>query len=269
MSLRILFVTQDDVLYVPHFFKEFAAVRDPDRPEVLGVVIQAPLGSSSLRLLAKKMVDFYGPWDFLRVGMLYAARTVLNAVAVGLFRGRFPGVFSVHHCALKEGWPVLPQRDVNSLEFLRLLEEVKPDLLVSVAASQKFKSGVLRAPRYGCINIHNALLPKNRGMLPNFWALYHHDTEPESGMTVHRMNEQLDDGPIILQERFRLNPVESLHRLIVRTKRMNAHLLLRALRLYTDAEPAGLPNDRDHATYNTFPTREDVHRYRAKGLRLL
>jgi methionyl-tRNA formyltransferase len=106
-------------------------------------------------------------------------------------------------------------------------------------------------------------------MLPNFWSLYQYDADPVSAMTVHKMNETLDDGAIVLQEELHLDPAESLEDLIVRTKRLDAHLVLKALALYKTGEPALLPNDRAQGSYNRFPTREDVSRFRAKGLRLL
>ena len=267
--LNVLLVTQDDPFYVPRFFEEFLALQPDEGVKIHGVVIQAPLGKKSFRALSQQMFDFYGPVDFLRLGCKFACFKVLNLLAVKLFRGQFPGVFSLEHLLLKRRWNTIHLRNVNSPEFLALLEKLQIDLLVSVAASQKFKPEVITKPRYGCINIHNSKLPKNRGMLPNFWSLYHCDTEPISAMTVHKMNEALDDGLIVLQEPIELNPKESLDDLIIRTKRRNAHLIARAISLFKNGEPPYLPNDAAQATYNTFPTKEDVAKFKAKGLRLL
>jgi methionyl-tRNA formyltransferase len=268
-QLNIIIVTQDDPLYVPYFFTEFAHIFHDDQIKLHGIVIQAPLGKKNLGALARQMYSFYGPKDFLRVGTRYAYGKVMNALAVRVFRGRFPGHFSLQHVFLKKKLPVLALDDVNSVAFVELLEELKIDLVVSVAASQKVKRATLETPRYGIINVHNAKLPKNRGMLPNFWSLYHYDREPMSAMTVHRMNEALDDGAIVLQEEFRLDPNRSLHDLIIETKKKNAHLVLKALQLYKEGPPPLRPNDRTQATYNTFPNKEDVKAFRAKGLRLL
>lgn len=267
--LRVLFVTQDDPFYIPHFFREFARIFHDDEIEVLGAVIQAPLGKKSFGALVRQMFDFYGPVDFLRVGCKYTVFKVLNAVAVKVFCGRFPGVFSLEHFLRKENWRIFRARDLNAAESLQLLDDLKVDLLVSVAASQKFKPELLARPRLGCVNIHNSKLPRHRGMLPNFWALYHCDAEPVSAMTVHRMNATLDDGPIVLQREFALDPKEPLDRLIIRTKKMNAHVMLEAVQLFKRGEPPLLPNDAAQATYNKFPTKEDVRKFREKGLRLV
>jgi methionyl-tRNA formyltransferase len=267
--LRLVFVTVDDPFYVCEFFREFGPAYDRQEVEVAGVVIQAPLGRKSRTTLARQMLDFYGWWDFLRVGFRYAGRAALGVLAVRVFRGHFWGSFSVEHIICRQGWKILPCGNVNDPEFIHVLGELKIDLVVSVAASQKFKEDLLSAPRYGCINIHNARLPKNRGMLPNFWALYHYDSEPTSGMTVHKMNATLDDGPILLQEELELDPRESLDHLIRRTKRLNARLLLAALALYRNGEPEYRPNRSSEATYNSFPNRQDVKAFRAKGLKLI
>ena len=106
-------------------------------------------------------------------------------------------------------------------------------------------------------------------MLPNFWALYDADREPDSAMTVHKMNPKVDDGGIILQEKFSLDQKETLHKLILRTKRLNAHLILRTIQLFEHGEPGVQPNDASSASYHSFPSRADVKKFKAKGLRLV
>jgi methionyl-tRNA formyltransferase len=267
--LNILFITQDDPFYIPHFFREFFAHCQNREIKVHGIVIQAPLGKKSLGGLMKQMLAFYGWFDFLRVGCKFVFYKVMNAVATRLFAGQFPGTFSLEHFLLKNRIPIVHCPDVNAASFIDTIKSLDLDLIVSVAASQKFKRDLLGAPRYGCINVHNSRLPRNRGMLPNFWSLYQFDTEPVSAMTVHKMNDTLDDGAIVIQEDLRLDPAESLEHLIVRTKKLNAHLILKALSLFKAGEPPLLANDASKATYNSFPTREDVKRFRAKGLRIL
>jgi len=213
--LNVLFITQDDPFYVPQFFREFVAICQGDAARnvrIKGVVIQAPLGKKSLRALVSQMLGFYGWFDFLRMGIRFAFSKVMNKIAVKLFHGRFPGAFSVEHVLLKAGWPILHTRSVNTPEFREQIAPLQLDLIQSVAASQKFGADLLKAPRYGCINIHNAKLPLNRGMLPNFWSLYNTDREPVSGMTIHLMNEKLDES-----RQFAARVQESTYSLSVKT----------------------------------------------------
>lgn len=266
--IRILIITQDDPFYVPQFFRVFVE-RKPAEIDVEGVVIQVPLGKKSMRVLAKQMLDLYGAGDFFLMGVRYTFLKIGNLIARRMFRGRIFGVYSLEHSLLKKNWSIIRVQNVNAPEFLERVRKMNLDLIVSVAVSEKFRPELLAIPRYGGINVHNARLPKNRGMMPNFWSLYRYDTEPISAITVHRMNENLDDGPIILQEEFRLDPTESLHDLIIRTKRLSADVMLNAILMHREGLPPSQRNDSSQATYNRFPTKEDVRRFRAKGLKLL
>jgi len=71
------------------------------------------------------------------------------------------------------------------------------DLLVVYGFNWKLPRSVLRVPRAGVINVHSSLLPKYRGPAPVLWAIRNGD--PEIGLTVHRMDEQFDTGPILAQ----------------------------------------------------------------------
>jgi methionyl-tRNA formyltransferase len=83
------------------------------------------------------------------------------------------------------------------------------------------------------------------------------------------MNEDLDDGPIILQRRVPITPGETQHSLILKTKRAGAELLLEALQKLERGPIDTLPNDRTQATYYSFPTPEDGRKFRRLGLRFI
>jgi methionyl-tRNA formyltransferase len=71
------------------------------------------------------------------------------------------------------------------------------DLLVVYGFNWKLPAAVLRIPRSGVINVHSSLLPRYRGPAPVLWAIRNGDAE--IGLTVHRMDEQFDTGPILAQ----------------------------------------------------------------------
>lgn len=175
--------------------------------------------------------------------------------------------YSVHAVAQYHRTPLFPTVSINNQEFLRTLKTLAPDVIVSVNASQIFKQPLLTLPPLGCINVHGAPLPKYRGRLPSFWALF--NGERETGVTVHFMNEELDDGPILLQRPVPIVPGETQHSLIVKTKRIGAELLLEALDRLEKGPITTLPNDRSQATYYSFPTPEDGKKFRRLGLRFV
>jgi methionyl-tRNA formyltransferase len=266
--LKIILVTQDDPFYVPVFFRELVKRGIPEKFNILGVIIQPPLGKKSLKQLVRQMLDFYGFINFLAKGVRFVFYKILNIIAVKIFKGKFPGVFSTEHILLKKNFKIFHIKNINNPESLEYLRSLKPDIIFSIAASRVFKKNLLELPAIGCFNIHTAKLPKNRGMMPNFWSLYNYDKDPVSAITIHKMNEKLDDGDFLLQHNFELNPRESLEELIIRTKRMSAGVFLDALELLDRGDGELIKNDASEATYNTFPTSEDVKKFRKKGLKL-
>ena len=199
-KLNIILVTQDDPFYLPTFFEQFTKVHNDTDINVLGVVIQAPLGKKSITKLAKQMYEFYGLINFFIIGCKYVIYKLLNAVAIKVFDGKFPGKYSVRHVLKKNGWDILKYKNVNGKYFLKYANDNNVDLIVSVGGSQKFKTKVLNTPKYGCINIHNSKLPKNRGVLPTFWAMMDYENDDSTAMSVFKMDEDWDSGLIIKQK---------------------------------------------------------------------
>jgi methionyl-tRNA formyltransferase len=266
--LKVLLVTQEDPFYIPIFFKELFK-RDISNKFVLtGVIVQPPLGKKSYKKLFKQMLDFYGFWLFFIVGIRFVLTRLLSFIAVDIFKGKLPGIFSTRHIILKNGVKIFEIKNINSEESINFLKNLNIDIIFSIAASQIFKKVVLELPKLGCYNIHTSKLPKNRGMMPNFWSLYNYDVDPVSAISIHKMNEELDDGEILIQKTFTLNPKESLDTLIRRTKKMSAEIFLEAIDIIERGNFELIKNDANLATYNTFPKREDVSKFKAKGLKL-
>jgi methionyl-tRNA formyltransferase len=104
-------------------------------------------------------------------------------------------------------------------------------------------------------------------MLPNFWQMFH--GERMAGTTIHRINESLDDGAILLQTETEIRAGESLASLICRTKRIGALLMIKVIEDIAAGTAKELPNSREAASYFTFPTRQDVREFRRRGYRLV
>ena len=85
----------------------------------------------------------------------------------------------------------------NAMGLAEALAGYRLDLLVVYGFNWKLPAAVLGIPRCGVINIHTSLLPKYRGPAPVLWAIRNGD--PEIGVTIHRMDERFDTGPILAQ----------------------------------------------------------------------
>lgn len=95
------------------------------------------------------------------------------------------------------GAPVWAVGDVRRAEVHDLLRSLAPDVACVACFSQRIPTAALAIPRYGFLNVHPSLLPAYRGPSPLFWMLRAGETA--CGVTVHLMNERLDEGDIIDQ----------------------------------------------------------------------
>ncbi len=258
--MRIAFVTQDDVFYLPQFFSQLLSEW---ASETVAMIVLSP--SRSLKISVVRMYTLYGPVQFVLTSGRYVVRKVLSRF--GQWRSQWR-VLCVEGAARRYGIPVYRPSSVNDPAFIgQLRQTVRPDVIVSVAASQLFREELLALPRLGCVNVHGALLPKYRGMLPSFWTLL--NGEREGGVTVHYMTAGLDDGPIIAQRRFNILPGDTVDTLIRRSKTMGAELLSDVLKgLKRGPVTTYRPSSGNGSSYNSFPTRKDVARLRASGRRV-
>ncbi len=262
-DFRFIFITQDDPFYVRCFFDEFFKV-NPNPKRIQAVVIQKPMGKKSKWTLVKQMYAFYGFRDFFKMGFRYLKAKSLNELSDIYLKSDW---FDLRRLCRMQKIKVLYQDALHQPEFLDKLRRQNLDLIISVAAPTIFKQELIDIPRLGCINIHHAPLPRYRGMMPNFWQLYH--GEKTVAITIHKINSKIDEGEIILQRPVLINPSESLDALIKRTKRLGAHYMVEAIKMIQNGKVRYKKNRPEEGSYFPFPKREDVRRFREMGYRLL
>lgn len=124
------------------------------------------------------------------------------------------------------------------------------DLLVVYGFNWRLPASVLRTPRSGAINVHSSLLPRYRGPAPVLWAIRNGDAE--IGLTVHRMDERFDTGPILVQRGgIPLDEDVTPQRLWQRVSPVLGEVLTVALDRVTTGSP-GVPQDDAVASYAGF-----------------
>ena len=137
---------------------------------------------------------------------------------------QFPPVKEV---AVRENIPVYQPRRVRDPEFIKILKEINPDVIVVVAFGQIIPQEIIDLPKYGCINVHGSLLPKYRGAAPIQWAVI--DGEKESGVTTMQMDAGLDTGDMLLKTVVPLEKEETGGSLFEKLSKAGADLLLETL----------------------------------------
>lgn len=186
------------------------------------------------------------------------------AALLGTRTGR---IHSLQSVAEDAGARFLRMDDPNAESSRDTLRALSPDVLVSIACPRILRRRTLAIPRLIALNVHSALLPRNRGMLPTFWSLM--EDPPRPGVTLHVMSPKLDDGEILLQRAVPASrETTSLHALLAMCKRTAADLVVEGLALVASGSWALSPNPSSEATTNRFPTAREVRDFRRKGGRI-
>lgn len=110
---------------------------------------------------------------------------------------------AVKKYALEHNLPVLQPEKLKDPVFIEQLQALNADLQV-VVAFRMLPAVVFQMPRYGTFNLHASLLPQYRGAAPINWAVINGDTE--SGVTTFFIEQQIDTGNIIFQEKTPIAP---------------------------------------------------------------
>lgn len=161
--------------------------------------------------------------------------------------------------------PVLCTRNINTADGLRFLTACAPDLLVSAFFNQRLGPAALALPKRGCLNIHPSLLPEAKGVDPVFQSLL--NGAPPFGVTVHFMSPELDAGCIVAQRSMEGHPGSSVFATTARLFREGAELLAGAIDAIAGGA-TGTPQS-GAGNYQSWPTRQELRRLRARGGALL
>jgi methionyl-tRNA formyltransferase len=162
-------------------------------------------------------------------------------------RGRELKPPAVKTLAGELGIPVIQPERLRQPEAMEQLRGWSPDVIVVAAFGQILKPEVLDLPTYGCINVHASLLPRWRGAAPINAAILHGDEE--TGITIMKMDEGLDTGPILGQRSVRIRPDETAGSLFEILSKLGAEILLETLPGYLAGEVAPQPQPEEGAIY--------------------
>jgi methionyl-tRNA formyltransferase len=151
------------------------------------------------------------------------------------------------------GLPVHQPERVRVPESVARLTAAAPDLIVVVAYGQIIPRSVLEIPPRGILNVHGSLLPRHRGAAPIAHAILGGD--PTTGVTIMRMDELLDHGPILTMRETPIGPHEDAAELAERLAPMGAELLVETIARLDEIVPV----EQDHAAATLAPKlkRED------------
>jgi methionyl-tRNA formyltransferase len=151
--------------------------------------------------------------------------------------------------------PIFTPAKVNTPEWIERIAALQPDLILSVYYRHMISPKILGLARLGAFNLHGSLLPKYRGRAPINWAVLH--GEPRIGMTLHRMVQRADAGPIVDQEGVDLGPRDTAGQAFRKVLPCARRVLARQIDALLAGTAPETPQDESQATYFGGRTPED------------
>ncbi len=260
--MNIYFLTQEEPFYLPIFFNNFFANK-PAGINVTGASIYPPFNSAKgWGDVIKSHLLFYGFFVFFIQSFSFLFYKIFNILSNFIKLQRPYSVASVFRTQKVE---IIKSEGINSDEFLSKLRKLNIDLIISVACPKILKKPLIQLAPKGVINFHAGYLPKYRGINPLFWSMLH--GEKKTAISIHFINESIDDGDIISQQEVPIDPKDSLDSMYKKIVQVGPECLIKAINDIKHNTLKVIPNDSAQATYFGFPQYEDGKKFRSIGHR--
>lgn len=157
--------------------------------------------------------------------------------------------------AEEAGLKIYQPQDINTAEAAKFLTSFNPDLFAVIAYGQILSPQILDIPQNFALNVHASILPKYRGAAPVNRSIINGDKE--TGITIIKMTQRMDAGPIILQKIAEINPMDTSLTLEKRLSEIAADLLVVSLELITQNNYNLTEQDEKQASFAPKLKKED------------
>ena len=139
--------------------------------------------------------------------------------------------------------------------FNQKISALKPDIFVIAEYGNILPKSLLAIPQHGALNIHPSLLPKYRGPSPVQTALLNNETE--TGVTIIKLDEKMDHGPILNRQKIIINKQDNYTSLSKKLAQTGAELLIKTIPDYVSGKIKPQPQDHTKATFTKIIKKQD------------
>ncbi len=158
--------------------------------------------------------------------------------------------------ALEHEIQIFQPEDINSPDSVQYLQNLSPDLLITVSYGQKLKKKVRESALQGAINLHPSLLPELRGAAPIPFALW--QGSDRTGITIFNLTSRMDAGPVLHQKQLYIFPGENATDLTSRLAYIGSKCLLEYLNKWSEQPWEPVEQDESKATYCRKLEKDDL-----------
>jgi len=233
--MKVYLITAEDSFYTIPLLNEFIN----DGCEIVEVAIVDGFITKK-RIISSLYI--YGFYRFLKMSII----TIWYKLVGG----------KVEKHLVNNGLKVIHVNQVNEESFVKHLEALNFDLLLSHNCPQLIKKRLLKTAGLYSINLHMGLLPDYRGVFPIWRAMV--NNEFFFGVTLHLMDEEFDNGKIILQESCLISPEDSLFDLYIKAAHLGGRVIAKSIKLIEVGLVSFSNNDGLRKRYYGFPTVKEI-----------
>ena len=162
----------------------------------------------------------------------------------------------IHNLALQNQLRIITPKTLKDTKIREDFINLKADIAVVVAYGLLLPKQILEATKFGCINIHPSLLPKWRGAAPIQRTIMAGDCE--TGVNIIQMDEGLDSGDILAEEKFLIEDSTNYEDLAQRLSQIGAELLVKTLKDLNQGRIKSIKQDNALATYAKKINKEEL-----------
>lgn len=244
--MNIVLITQDEPFYLAEQLR-YLVNNLPSHSTITGCVVLSPSPFGKRKTFLQKANEtrkIFGNKFFVHYSFKYLINKFNKNKKVTklLEEKKIPAIYL--------------SKSINHNTSLATIKEYKPDILISVLGNEIFKKPLIELAPKGCLNLHTALLPKYRGLMPTFWVLK--NNESETGVSVFYVDEGIDSGDIIIQKKIKIEKNTTQAQLIKTSKKVGMDAIIEAVDKIKKNEVNIIENNSSEATYFKMPTRKDV-----------
>lgn len=161
----------------------------------------------------------------------------------------------VKDLALKNKIEIFQPQNLRDSELNEEIKNIDPDLFIVAAYGKILPKNILDIPKFGAINIHASLLPKYRGASPVQCAML--AGEKETGITLMKMNEKMDEGDILAQEKIEIGEDETADVLLGKLSQLGAKMIAGLVPDWAQGKIKPIAQNHSKASYCKRVLRED------------
>ncbi len=169
-----------------------------------------------------------------------------------------------HKLANEYGIETYYSDNVNNPDTLKKIKEWQPDIIISTQFNHYIGKKVRKIPKIGTWNLHKSFLPFYGGIAPNFYALL--NGTQEVGATLHEVDDGFDTGPIKTQIKVPVTKEDTVYSLNIKTATAGGQMLADFLQIDNFAFIKNKSRKVGEGCYYSYPTKEDIKKFKKRGL---